>query len=325
MIRFVLQQLIVKMERGKLVVSFVNIHVMRRYNCICIAAKMLPVMLPEFFGGEGGVTANRYRHAAPGHHFGPQIQVYYLIAVWCLLCMAAMYAFTRTPLGRMSTPCATTPSESSSSATRHRGCASSPSGLGLLRRHGRRAGGDPLRDRHRQVVGAARSGLAADRLHRRRAFFFGPIIGAVLMMFVLCAVGLHRAWQLYVGVMFVLMVMYAPGGVGGLMLMHLRWRAPRRAAAVCALDLAPAAAMLFLAGGRLVEMGYHLLVKAAEGPAMRLFGVQLDTSAPTSGSASSCCCVGRACSSGCAGRSCVNGAGRRQNKRVAEMKHGDAP
>ena len=27
--------------------------------------------------------------------------MYYLIAVWCLLCIAAMYAFTRTPLGRM--------------------------------------------------------------------------------------------------------------------------------------------------------------------------------------------------------------------------------
>ena len=27
--------------------------------------------------------------------------MYYLIAAWCLLCMAAMYAFTRTPLGRM--------------------------------------------------------------------------------------------------------------------------------------------------------------------------------------------------------------------------------
>ncbi|MFO1287813.1 MAG: branched-chain amino acid ABC transporter permease [Rubrivivax sp.] len=36
-----------------------------------------------------------------GLNFGPQVQVYYLIAAWCLLCMAAMYAFTRTLLGRM--------------------------------------------------------------------------------------------------------------------------------------------------------------------------------------------------------------------------------
>ena len=36
-----------------------------------------------------------------GISFGPQIQVYYLIALYCFVCTAAMFAFTRTPLGRM--------------------------------------------------------------------------------------------------------------------------------------------------------------------------------------------------------------------------------
>ena len=36
-----------------------------------------------------------------GITFGPQIQVYYLIAVWCFVCMIAMYALTQTPLGRI--------------------------------------------------------------------------------------------------------------------------------------------------------------------------------------------------------------------------------
>ena len=34
-------------------------------------------------------------------NFGPQIQIYYLIAAWTLLAVIAMYALTRTPLGRM--------------------------------------------------------------------------------------------------------------------------------------------------------------------------------------------------------------------------------
>ena len=60
------------------------------------------LMFPGFFGGEGGVTTNRVMgEPFMGITFGPQIQVYYLIAFWCLLCMAAMYLFTRTPLGRM--------------------------------------------------------------------------------------------------------------------------------------------------------------------------------------------------------------------------------
>ena len=36
-----------------------------------------------------------------GINYGPQIQVYYLIAGWCFVCMIAMFALTQTPLGRM--------------------------------------------------------------------------------------------------------------------------------------------------------------------------------------------------------------------------------
>ena len=36
-----------------------------------------------------------------GHKFGPQLEVYYLIVVWCFFCVLAMYALTQTPFGRM--------------------------------------------------------------------------------------------------------------------------------------------------------------------------------------------------------------------------------
>jgi branched-chain amino acid transport system ATP-binding protein len=62
----------------------------------------MSLMFPEFFGGEGGITTNRaYGKPVFGISFGPQIQVYYLIAVYCFVCTAAMFAFTRTPLGRI--------------------------------------------------------------------------------------------------------------------------------------------------------------------------------------------------------------------------------
>ena len=59
-------------------------------------------ILRTFFGGEEGITTNRSK-LAPffGHKFGPQLEVYYLIAVWCFFCVLAMYALTRTPFGRM--------------------------------------------------------------------------------------------------------------------------------------------------------------------------------------------------------------------------------
>jgi len=70
----------------------------------------MSLMLPEFFGGEGGITGNRVvGKGLFGITFGPQIQLYYLIAVYSFICTAvysfictaAMFALTRTPLGRM--------------------------------------------------------------------------------------------------------------------------------------------------------------------------------------------------------------------------------
>ena len=60
------------------------------------------LLLPQFFGGEGGVSGNRAVGARPiGISFGPQLALYYLIALYTLVCTALMFAFTRTPLGRM--------------------------------------------------------------------------------------------------------------------------------------------------------------------------------------------------------------------------------
>lgn len=61
----------------------------------------MALMFPGFFGGEGGVTTDRTYGAFLGLNFGPQIQVYYLIAAYCFVCTALMFAFTGTPLGRM--------------------------------------------------------------------------------------------------------------------------------------------------------------------------------------------------------------------------------
>jgi branched-chain amino acid transport system permease protein len=62
----------------------------------------MALMIPEFFGGEGGISANRSAGKPfMGITFGPNIQVYYLLALYAFVCTAAMFAFTRTPLGRM--------------------------------------------------------------------------------------------------------------------------------------------------------------------------------------------------------------------------------
>ena len=137
-----------------------------------------------------------------------------------------MFAFTRTPLGRMLNAVRDNPERVEFigyNTQRVRYLAFII--VGLLRRHRRRPGGAELRDRHgRGRCGAARSGAYLLFTFLGGAtFFFGPIIGAVLMVLALVLLSeLTKAWLLYLGLVFLFMVMYAPGGIASLIMMNLR-------------------------------------------------------------------------------------------------------
>ncbi len=112
-------------------------------------------------------------------------------------------------------------------------------------------------------------------------FFFGPIIGAVLLVLASVLLSeLTKAWLLYLGLVFLLMVMYAPGGVASLIMMNLRvarfgkWRR----LAQPYLAIAASALVMIVGGAAIVEMIYHLQLNAALGPQVSFMGVQLDTS-----------------------------------------------
>ncbi len=240
------------------------------------------LILKGFFGGEGGISTSRTKllHVG-GISFGPQIQVYYLIAFWCLLCVAAMYLFTRTPMGRMCNAVRDNPERAefvgySTQMVRFIAFCASGFFAGV-------AGG--LAAIHYEivtssVVGAAPSGAVLLMAYIGGvAFFIGPIIGAVLMTALQISLSDYTgAWQLYVGVMFVVVVMFAPWGLGGLLLMHVplarrgAWRRLLPSYGVVALPVLS----LFLGLVLLVETSHHLLVKAAEGTAMNVFGLKYD-------------------------------------------------
>jgi len=153
----------------------------------------MSLMVPEFFGGEGGVSGNRtVGRPFLGITFGPQIQLYYLVAAYCFASTAALFAFTRTPLGRMLNAVRDNPERVEFvgySAQRVRYLAFMVSGFfaGI-------AGGLGALNFEivtAEVVGAARSGAYLLFVFLGGAtFFFGPIIGAVLAMVVRMAIGL---------------------------------------------------------------------------------------------------------------------------------------
>lgn len=242
----------------------------------------MSLMLPEFFGGEGGVSSNRVvGKPVLGISFGPQIQLYYLIAVYCFVCTGAMYALTRTPLGRMLNAVRDNPERVEFIGYDTRWVrflafmisgffAGVSGGLGALNTEIVTA----------EVVGAARSGaLLLFTFLGGATFFFGPIIGAVLMVVALVLLSeLTKAWLLYLGLVFLFMVMYAPGGIASLIMMNLRVAAFGKLRRLWASYIALAASVLTVlaGGGAMVEMLYHLKLNEALGPQMSYMGASLN-------------------------------------------------
>lgn len=243
----------------------------------------MSLMIPEFFGGEGGISGNRVvGQPVLGISFGPQIQVYYLIAVYCFVSTAAMFALTRTPLGRILNAVRDNPERVEFigySTQRVRYLAFMVSGFFMGISGG--LGALNFEIVTAEVVGAARSGAYLLFVFLGGAtFFFGPIIGAVLMVIALVLLSeLTKAWLLYLGIVFLFMVMYAPGGIASLIMMNLRLAAFGKLRQIIGSYLAlGGAALTALVGlAAMIEMVYHMQLNQALGPKMPFLGATLDT------------------------------------------------
>jgi branched-chain amino acid transport system permease protein len=239
------------------------------------------LILRSFFGGEEGVTTDRTRLPRLfGMGFGQQIEVYCLIAAWCLLCMFLMYRFTRTPLGRMCNAVR-------DNAERVQFIGYNPQVVRFLAfcASGFFAGiAGGLAAIHFEIANSAyfsatQSGnVLLATFIGGSGYFLGPVIGAVLVTYLQIMLSdVTEVWQLYFGLLFIAMVMLAPQGIAGLLMMHRPLWSKRglpKVAAAYAIALPPA--LVMLTGVALViEMTYRLAVKAADGPDMTFFTVPL--------------------------------------------------
>ncbi|WP_348688590.1 branched-chain amino acid ABC transporter permease [Acidovorax soli] len=242
----------------------------------------MALMFPEFFGGEGGITTDRvYGQSFFGITFGPAIQVYYLIAAYCFVCTAAMFAFTGTPLGRILNAVRDNPERVEFigyNTQRVRYFAFIIAGFfaGI---------GGGLTAINFEIVTGADSvnvlrsgGYLLFTFLGGATFFFGPIIGAVLLVLASVLLSeLSKAWLLYLGLVFLFMVMYAPGGIASLVMMNLRLAkfGKLRGLWPSYLALGGTALVAVLGAAAMVEMTYHLQLNAALGPELDFLGATL--------------------------------------------------
>jgi branched-chain amino acid transport system permease protein len=242
----------------------------------------MALMFPGFFGGEGGISGNRVvGQPVMGVSFGPQVQLYYLIAIYTFICTGLMFAFTRTPLGRMLNAVRDNPERVefvgyNTQFVRYFAFIASGFFMGI-------AGGLAALNFEivtAEVVGANRSGAYLLFTFLGGAiFFFGPIIGAVLLVLALVLLSeLTQAWLLYLGLVFTFMVMFAPGGISSLVMMNLRvakfGKLGGLLGSYAALALTGFAALVGLSA--MIEMLYHLQLNQALGPNMKFMGLTLN-------------------------------------------------
>ena len=243
----------------------------------------MALMFPEFFGGEGGITTDRvYGQHLFGITFGPAIQVYYLIAFYCFVCTMAMFALTATPLGRMLNAVRDNPERVEFvgyNTQRVRYFAFIVAGFfaGI--------GGGLAAINFEIVTGADSVNLARSGAYLLftflggATFFFGPIIGGVLLVLASVLLSeLSKAWLLYLGLVFMFMVMYAPGGVASLIMMNLRVAKYGRLRPLLPVYLAlgGTALVALLGAATMIEMTYHLQLNAALGPEMEFLGASVN-------------------------------------------------
>jgi len=245
-------------------------------------------ILPTFFGGEEGITASRTRGPALlGIGLASQIAVYHVVAAWAFVAALSMRAFTATPVGRMCNAVRDNPQRVAfvgydPRVVRLVACCVAGLFAGL-------AGG--LHAINYEIVaadsvGALRSGsVLLMTCIGGAGHFAGPVLGAVVLSWLEASLsGYTSAWLLYLGIFFMLVVVFAPRGLAGLIAMHAPVvRTPAFGRLLLAYAIAAVPASVTMAGVvTVIELSYRVSTQPELGTKMRIGGVAIDAASPAS-------------------------------------------
>ncbi len=236
-----------------------------------------------FFGGEEGVSGDRTMGPnVLGFDYATDVEVYYLIAIWAFITIALMYMFSRTPMGRMANAVRDNEERAefigySQRKVRFISFCASGFFAGI-------AGG--LFAINFEIVteenlNALTSGVVLLMAYIGGVgFFIGPIIGAVVFTLLQTLLSNYtEIWQLYVGVLFVLTVMYAPQGLTGILAMHLPVIRMKRVGPLLMpylrIGIPTIICLIGLVG--LLETVHHVRSMPADQTMMSLAGLEFDT------------------------------------------------
>ena len=189
-------------------------------------AELLFTLAPTWigvFGGESGISTMRMNSWSI--NFGSDTAVYYLTLAWVVGSTWCLWAFTRTPMGRLALAI-----RDNEHRVRFLG----------FNTHGAKTLIFALSTMFTGVAGAllaianeatnytvfsaqASANVVLQTFIGGAGTFFGPALGAAVMTFFARVTSdLTRSWLLYQGLIFVIVMLFVPDGIGGLISVHAR-------------------------------------------------------------------------------------------------------
>ena len=190
----------------------------------CELVTALTLIFVVFFNGEDGIQADRVTgNEFFGLTYGPQNEVYYLILFWCIVAVGIMYLLTKTPFGRMCNAVRDNQQRAEFvgyDVRKIRWMAFSLSAMFA-------GAAGSLHAINYEHIGFESVSLVQSGMVLFMAYiggignFLGPILGAVSLTYLDTMLSdITEAWVLYYGIIFVLVIAFAPQGIAGLILMH---------------------------------------------------------------------------------------------------------
>ena len=190
----------------------------------CELITAITLIFVIFFNGEDGIEADRVTGMDYfGITYGPHIEVYYLILFWCFVCVLIMYLLTQTPFGKMCNAVRDNAQRAefigyNIRKIRWLAFSLSATFAGVA---------GSLHAINYEHIGFETVSLTQSGNVLFMAYiggignFLGPIIGAISLTYLETMLsGVTESWVLYLGLIFVLVIAYAPQGISGLVVMH---------------------------------------------------------------------------------------------------------
>ena len=190
----------------------------------CELVTALTLIFVVFFNGEDGIQADRVTgNEFLGFTYGPQSEVYYLILFWCIISISLMYLLTKTPFGRMCNAVRDNQQRAEFvgyNVRKVRWLAFSLSAMFA-------GAAGSLHAINYEHIGFESVSLVQSGLVLFMAYiggignFLGPILGAISLTYLDTMLSdITEAWVLYYGIIFVLVIAFAPQGISGIIMVH---------------------------------------------------------------------------------------------------------